>query len=69
MGDNTHNQDTEKDKEPLKEDNQESYLIEGMWLGLSLGAIVGLLLFQYIGVTMGLGMLWGTVIGSNFKKK
>ncbi|GEM_PF-3969308 len=61
-----HNQ--EDDGKENKE-KQESYLVTGMLIGLSLGAFVGIFLSKYIGVTSGLGMLWGLIIGANIKKK
>ena len=52
-----------------KNKGKESYISEGMCLGMSFGLLVGTLFSnKYLGMSISLGMLIGETIGSYIKK-
>lgn len=53
----------------MNKDKKESYIGEGMCLGMCFGSMLGAMYPSYLGLSLSLGMLIGEAIESFFSKK
>ena len=53
----------------MNKDKKESYIGEGMCLGMCFGSMLGAMYPSYLGLSLSLGMLIGEAIGAFFSKK
>lgn len=55
-------------KVKTKKTSKETYISEGLCLGMSFGVLLGSLYSEHLGIFLSLGMLIGEAIGSCIKK-
>ena len=63
------NNEIKQQNDEGKKKDTKNFMIEGMCVGLGIGVVLGLFVFDNIAVGIGAGMCVGLAIGINIKKR